>query len=116
MVSEAIKAANILAEEGINISVYNMNTIKPLDKEGLNKIFSEYKLIVTAEEHNILGGMGSAVAEYKATFDNAPRQMFLGFNDSFTEAGSQKYIWEQAGLTDNQIAEKIRQEWKQMNF
>lgn len=116
MVSEAIKAANILAEEGINISVYNMNTIKPLDKEGLNKIFSEYKLIVTAEEHNILGGMGSAVAEYKATFDNAPRQMFIGFNDSFTEAGSQKYIWEQAGLTDNQIAEKIRQEWKQMNF
>jgi len=114
MVSEAMKAAAILEREGINISVYNMNTIKPIDKEGLNKIFNEYKLIVTAEEHNILGGMGSAVAEYKATFDNTPRQVFIGFNDSFTKAGSHRYVWEQAGLTDNQIAEKIKKEWEKI--
>jgi len=110
MVSEVIKAAVILEKDGIDISIYNMNTIKPLDKERLDEIFSEYKLIFTAEEHNVLGGMGSAVAEYKAGVYNAPRQIFIGFNDAFTKAGSQRYVWEQAGITDNQIAEKIKTE------
>ena len=88
----------------------NMHTIKPLDKEALNQIFANHELIVTVEEHNIIGGMGSAVAEYKATLANAPRQVFIGFPDSFAEAGTQQYIWEQRGLTDVQIAERIEKE------
>jgi len=110
MVNESLKAADNLREQGIDVSVYNMHTIKPIDKEGLKDIFEKYDLIVTVEEHNILGGMGSAVAEYKATFAKAPRQVFIGFPDSFANAGSQRYVWEQKGLTDIQIADRIKAE------
>jgi transketolase len=110
MVNEALSAAKMLGEQGINVAVYNMHTIKPIDKEGLDKIFQNYKTIFTVEEHNVLGGMGSAVAEYKATKSNAPRQVFIGFQDAFCNAGSQRYVWEQAGLTDVKIAEKIASE------
>ena len=110
MVNESLSAAKLLGEQGINVAVYNMHTIKPIDKEGLDKIFRNYKTIFTVEEHNVLGGMGSAVAEYKATKSNAPRQVFIGFQDAFCNAGSQRYVWEQAGLTDVKIAEKIASE------
>lgn len=110
MVNEALKAADILREKNISVSVYDMHTIKPLDKEGLMKIFKQHSLIVTVEEHNVCGGMGSAVAEFKSGFSNMPRQLFIGFPDSFAEAGSQRYIWEQKGLTDVLIADKIEEE------
>lgn len=110
MVAEALKAADILEEKGISCTVVNFHTIKPLDKEALARIFANHDLIVTVEEHNIIGGMGSAVAEYKATLANTPRQVFIGFPDSFAEAGTQQYIWEQKGLTDVQIAERIIKE------
>ena len=60
----------------------------------------------------VTGGMGSAVAEYKAEQANAPRQVFLGFQDAFLEAGTQRYVWEQAGLTEVQLAERIEAEWE----
>lgn len=112
MVSECLRAAAMLEEKGISCAVYNMHTVKPIDREGLSEIFARHSLIVTAEEHMVTGGMGSAVAEYKATLSNAPRQVFLGFQDAFGEAGSQRYVWEQAGLTDVQLAERIAQEWE----
>lgn len=112
MVHEALEAAKIIEDEGISCTVANMHTIKPVDKEGLRKLFNEHRLIVTVEEHNVIGGMGSAVAEYKATLGNTPRQVFIGFQDSFCKAGVQRYVWEQAGLTDVMIAEKIRSELK----
>lgn len=111
MVSECLRAAALLEEKGISCAVYNMHTVKPIDREGLSEIFARHSLIVTAEEHMITGGMGSAVAEYKATLPNTPRQVFLGFQDAFGEAGSQRYVWEQAGLTDVQLAERIAREW-----
>lgn len=111
MVNEAIEAAGILAKQNISCSVYNMHTIKPLDKKGLKSIFQDYRMVVTVEEHNILGGMGSAVAEYKTQFCNMPKQIMIGFQDSFAEAGSQRYIWEQKGLTAEQIAKRIEEEW-----
>lgn len=112
MVNESLQAAELLEQEGISCSVYNMHTIKPIDEEGLKKIFAENDLIVTVEEHNILGGMGSAVAEFKAQFTNMPRQIFIGFPDSFAEAGAQRFVWEQKGLTDTQIADRIKIEWR----
>lgn len=110
MVSESLKVAEILEERGISSTVINVHTIKPLDREKLDEVFESYKLIVTVEEHNILGGMGSSIAEYKATKANTPRQVFIGFPDSFAKAGVQRYIWEQKGLTDIQIAERIERE------
>ncbi len=112
MVNEAMKTSTILEEQGINCSVFNMHTIKPIDKEGLKDIFSNYKLVVTVEEHNIVGGLGSAVAEYKATLPNTPPQVFIGIPDSFSDGGSQKYVWEQNGLVDTKIAERIKNEWE----
>lgn len=110
MVSEALKVAELLSQTDISASVYNLHTIKPLDKKTLKNIFEKYDLIVTVEEHNVIGGMGSAVAEYKATQANTPRQIFLGFPDAFAKAGSQNYVWEQAGITATQVADRIREE------
>lgn len=112
MVHESLQAALLLEEQGISCAVYNMHTVKPIDREGLAEIFAGYRLVVTVEEHMITGGLGSAVAEYKATLSGTPRQVFLGFHDAFCEAGTQRYVWEQAGLTDRQIAERIRLEWE----
>ena len=112
MVSESLKAAALLEEEGVSCAVYNMHTIKPIDREGLAGIFAKYRLVVTVEEHMVNGGLGGAVAEYKATLAGTPRQVFLGFQDAFYEAGTQRYVWEQAGLTDVQIAERVRREWE----
>lgn len=112
MVSESLKAAQILEEADISCAVYNMHTIKPIDHNGLSQIFKKYKMIVTVEEHNIIGGMGSSVAEYKATQINTPRQVFIGVPDSFANAGSPRYVWEQIGLTDELIAKRIKSEWE----
>ena len=112
MVNETLKAAEILAERDISCAVYNMHTIKPIDREGLADIFTRHSLVVTVEEHMVTGGLGSAVAEFKATLPNTPRQVFLGFQDAFCEAGTQRYVWEQAGLTDAQIVEHIQKEWE----
>lgn len=108
MVKESLDAAKLLEEKGISCEVINVHTIKPLDTDTLDRVFEHYKLVVSVEEHNILGGLGSAIAEYKATKRNTPPQLFIGFQDSFAEAGSQKYIWEQIGLTAPQIAERIQ--------
>lgn len=110
MVAESLQAAELLSQKGIECTVINVNTIKPLDKEKLDEVFSEYSLLVTVEEHNILGGMGSAVAEYKATKNNTPRQVFIGFPDSYAKAGVQRYVWEQVGLVSDCIAKRIEQE------
>lgn len=109
MVAESLKAADILLEDGIEVSVYNMHTVKPLDKETLKEIFDDYDYVVTVEEHNVIGGMGSAVAEYKTTLRNTPPQIFMGFQDAFAQAGSQRYIWEQVGITADAIASRIKQ-------
>lgn len=110
MVHEAQETAKILEQNGISCTVANMHTIKPIDKDTLKDIFESHKLIVTMEEHNIVGGMGSAVAEYKATLANTPRQIFIGFPDAFTNAGTTRYIWENFGITAPQVAEKIKKE------
>lgn len=115
MVNEAMQSAKCLKEDNIDCAVYNMHTIKPLDYKMLDFIFDNYDMIVTVEEHNIIGGIGSAVAEYKATKCNTPVQLFIGFNDQFTKSGSQRYVWEQAGITYQQIAEKIKTEWRKLN-
>lgn len=110
MVSESLKAADILEEKGIDVTVINVHTIKPLDRDKLDEILTAYDLIVTVEEHNITGGLGSAVAEYKATKENTPKQVFIGFEHLTAKAGVQRYVWEQVGLTDTKIAERIENE------
>ena len=109
-VNETLQAAEMLEKDGIHAEIINIHTIKPIDKDLIVKTASKTGKVVTIEEHNILGGMGSAVAEYKATKATAPRQVFIGFEDSFYPAGTQDFVLDEAGLSVEKIAERLRKE------
>ncbi len=110
MVSESLAAAESLQEKGISCTVLNVHTLRPLDEEALRRALASHRLLVTVEEHSVRGGLGGAVAEFKATLDNSPRQVFLGFRDFSAQAGGQRFVWEQNGLTAERIAERIERE------
>ncbi len=106
MVHYSLKAAEILAEQGVDAAVLDMHTIKPLDTEAAEAQLDK-KLIVTVEEASIVGGLGSAVAECLAPKKNKPPQLMLGIRDCFPHAGSYAYLLEQCRLTGELIAEDI---------
>lgn len=110
MVKEALDAAEILDKSRISAEVINVSSIKPLDTENLQALAEKYSTIVTVEEHNVLGGMGSAVAEFMTTLAKIPRIVRIGFRDTFLAAGSPRFVWEQAGITSEQIAKRIQEE------
>ena len=108
MVNEAILAADMLKEENINVRVINMSTIKPIDTELIIKAAKETKAIVTAEEHSIIGGLGSAVSEVVS--ENCPTIVKkVGINDCFGESGTPAELLEKYGLTDKHIVEKVKE-------
>lgn len=110
MVRESLDAAELLATKGINCRVIDMHTIKPLDKACLDKAFADCKLVVSVEEHSVIGGLGGAIAEYKADKDNTTRLVRIGVEDYFGKLGDLRYCWEQHGLTAPQIAERVQKE------
>ena len=107
MVYESLVAAKKLQEQGISASVVDMHTIKPLDKQAIEKACSSSKLIVSVEEHGPIGGLGGAIAEYTAQRGGAPRQLFIALPDVFGKNGEYKYLLKKYGLTGDQIAERI---------
>ena len=108
MVSQSLKAAKELSEQnGIEATVINMHTVKPLDTQIISDHLNGKKLIVTIEEGQVNGGLGSAVAEYVASVGNAPKMLRLGVNDIFPHAGSYNYLLEQCGLDVEIIKNKI---------
>lgn len=107
MVYMALEAAETLAAEGISARVINIHTIKPLDHEILAKAAKETGAIVTAEEHNILGGLGSAVAE--SVCESCPVPVLrVGTEDKYGHSGKVPPLLEMYGLTPANIAEKAR--------
>ena len=106
MVANALEAAKTLENQDLSCTVVNMHTIKPLDTEALDRLLDK-KLIVTVEEHSVIGGLGSAVAEYLSEKDNAPALLRLGVAQGYKKAGSYKYMLEQNGLLPQQIADRI---------
>ena len=107
MVDAAIEAKNILAEEGINAKVINIHTIKPFDAELIIKAAKETGAIVTAEEHSIIGGLGSAVAE--TVSENYPVPVLrVGVKDVFGESGKPDQLLQKYGLTSQDIVSKVR--------
>lgn len=106
MVYNSLQVAEMLEKEGINVKVVNMHTIKPLDVEAINNCCNA-KLIVTAEEHSVIGGLGSAVSEALALKLHRPPHLLLGTNDRYIKPGEYDYLQEQYGLTPKQIKEKI---------
>ena len=106
ILANAIKAADILLNKNITCTVIDMHTIKPLDTKVIDNLLT-HKLIVTVEEHTILGGLGSAVAEYLASISYKPPHILLGIKDFFPHAGDYLYLLQQCGLSAEQIADEI---------
>jgi len=108
LVNEAIEARKLLAEEGINARVIDMHTIKPIDADIIIKAAKETGAIVTAEEHNILGGLGSAVAE--VLVENSPVPMKrVGVEDIFGRSGKPADLLKIYGLTASNIVTKVKE-------
>lgn len=109
MVSKALEAAAILEKEGISLRVVDMFTIKPIDKEIIERCAAETGAIITAEEHNIIGGLGGAVAEvlaeskYKASFER------VGLRDTHAESGAYEQLLKKFGLDAEAVAQKVRE-------
>ncbi len=107
MVQIALKAADFLAAEGISARVIDMHTIKPLDTEIIRKAAKETGAIVVSEEHNVIGGLGAAVAEFCS--ENCPVPVVKhGVNDEFGRSGKAPAVLEAYGLTAEVLAEKAK--------
>ena len=113
MVYESLEAAKLLGSEGLFPTVVNMHTIKPLDTKVIDKAVASSKLIVSVEEHSIIGGLGGAIAEYKTVHNNAPPQLILGLPDKFGKVGEHRYLLNKYGLTSKQIAKRIINKYKE---
>lgn len=108
MVAEALDAKEILAKEKIDARVIDMHTIKPIDKDIIIKAASDTGAIVTAEEHNIIGGLGSAVSE--VLVENKPVPMKrIGTKDTFGESGKPNDLMKKYGLTAEDIVKAVKE-------
>lgn len=111
IVHEALDAATILESKNISARVINIHTIKPLDEEIIIKAAKETGMIITAEEHNVIGGLGSAVCEVLS--QNYPVSVIrIGVNDKFGKSGKSKELLEEYGLTSKHIVDKAIKEIK----
>ena len=106
MVYQSLEAAKILELKKISSKVINMHTIKPIDKLAIEEA-CEAKLIVSIEEHNVIGGLGSAISEYKSSLKQSPKQLFLGIKDTYSKGGNYKFLKEKHRLTPEKIVEDI---------
>lgn len=108
MVQEALKAAEILAKEDILVTVVDMPCIKPIDEELIEEIAKSHELIITCEEHNAYGGLGSAVSE--VTSKKSPVRMeMMGMQDTFGESGTPNELLAKYGLNADHIVEKVKE-------
>lgn len=109
---EVTAAYDELVEKGLNLAVYTFPTVKPIDSETIEKISREFDLVVTVEEHNIVAGFGSAVAEVMAEMrDKKARLLRIGLNDEYSvRVGNQKYLRAQYGMDSKSIVELIENE------
>ena len=106
LVWEALEAAKALNEKGISAEVINIHTIKPLDDEAIIKSVSKTGCIVTAEEHNFLGGLGESVARVLATSKPTPQE-FVATKDTFGESGTPEQLMEKYGLNSQAIIKAV---------
>lgn len=105
-VAEAIKAQEKLSEKGINIRVVDMHTIKPIDKEMIIKCAKETKKLISIEDHNIIGGLGSAIAE--VLVEEYPCKLTrMGIHDTFGKSGNAQKLMEYYKITENDIVQQF---------
>lgn len=108
VVANALHAAEALSKDGISATVVNIHTIKPIDTELIIRLSKETGKIVTVEDHQIIGGLGSAVAETLS--DNAPAKLLrIGIRDQYGESGTPEELYEKYGLSSSGIVRQIRE-------
>ena len=108
MVAEAVKAAEELEKEGISVRVINVGTIKPLDGEAILKAAQETKFIVTAEEHSVIGGLGSAVSEFLSEV-HPTKVKKVGIYDKFGQSGTGEELLQKYELTAEKLISVIKE-------
>lgn len=108
MVEEALKASEILGKEGISVRVINIGTIKPLDGETILKAAKETKFIVTAEEHSVIGGLGSAVSEFLSEVYPTKIKK-VGIYDKFGQSGKGEELLEKYELTAEKLISVVKE-------
>ena len=106
MVYQSLEVAKILESKNISTKVVNMHTIKPVDKIAIEEA-CDSNLIVSIEEHNVIGGLGSAIAEHKSSIKKSPKQLFLGVKDTYSKGGDYKFLQDKHRLTTDKIVEDI---------
>ena len=108
---EVMKAKAILESQGITPTIYTFPTVKPMDADTVRACAASHELIVTCEEHNIVGGFGSAVAEVLAEVQGSARLVRVGIDDTYCAiVGDQNHLRDHYGLTGEKIAERIAKE------
>jgi len=108
LVSMALEAASELADKGISVSVVNVASVKPLDEETIVQIAKTTGAVVTAEEHNIIGGLGSAIAEVLGEKQPTP-MVRVGLKDTFGESGRPQELLEKYGLTKQELVKAVHE-------
>jgi len=106
LVWESIKAGEILAEMGIDAEIINIHTIKPLDEEAVMASVSKTRCVVSAEEHNRLGGLGDSIAQLLIRKDPVPME-YVAVDDSFGESGTPEELMEKYGLDAAHIVNAV---------
>jgi transketolase len=108
-VAEAVQAAKLLEAQGFSMTVWNAHSLKPFDDETTLKIAEKAKVIVTVEDHSVIGGLGTCVAEALAGVGGSiPRLVKLGIQDTFGESGEQAELYEKHGISALAISTKVR--------
>jgi transketolase len=106
LVWEAVEAAQALANEGLSVELINIHTIKPLDNESILRSVAKTKCVVTAEEHQIAGGMGESIAQLLANNQPLPIE-FVAVNDKFGESGKPSDLMKKYGLHSSDIIKAV---------
>jgi transketolase len=107
MLKTALDAAEILSKSKITAEVINLSSIKPIDKKKILEIGKKFNLTATIEEHNIIGGLGSAVAECLSSENSKTKQLFFGVDDRYTKGGDYQFLLDKFNLKAEKISKMI---------
>ncbi len=106
--AEAVKAAELLAGSNASITLYNVHCLKPFDEAGVTAAVSGADLILSVEDHSVIGGLGSCVAETLAKLDRHAKLVKIGVQDQFGESGEPEELYDQHGISGKKIAELVK--------
>jgi transketolase len=115
-VYNALACAHELLALGISVRVYNASSIKPVDDEAIFKAGAECSLVVSVEDHSVIGGLGGAIAESISRNPSMARLVRIGVNDDFGESGTPDSLYEKHGLSKGKIAERLVAEWRKVKL